>query len=89
MRQEGIAREVISRVQRLRREAGYQVTDRIPVWVGGDAPVEEATRCHADYIAGEVLARELVVGDGAPAADLVQDVDLDGWRARLAVRRTG
>jgi len=87
LRQEGLAREVVSRVQRLRREAGYQVTDRIVVWVGGDEAVEEATRCHADYIAGEVLAREVTVGHGAPAADLIQDVELDGRRAQLAVRR--
>ena len=89
LRQEGLAREVVSRVQRLRREAGYQVTDRISVWVSGDGAVEEATRCHADYIAGEVLAREVTVGNGAPAADLGQDVDLDGKRAHLAVRRAG
>ena len=37
LRQEGLAREVVSRVQRLRREAGFQVTDRIEVWVRGDA----------------------------------------------------
>ncbi len=87
LRQEGLAREVVSRVQRLRRDAGYQVTDRIVVWVSGDAAVEEATRGHAGYIAGEVLAREVSVGDGTPAADLVQEVDLDGLRAHLAVRR--
>jgi isoleucyl-tRNA synthetase len=87
LKQEGLAREVVSRVQRLRREAGFQVTDRIVVWVSGDAGVEEAARCHAGYIAGEVLAREVNVGNGAPAADLGQDVDLDGMRAHLAVRR--
>jgi len=89
LRQEGLAREVVSRVQRMRRDAGYQVSDRIELSVGGDPPVQEATRRHADYIAGETLARALTVGDGAPAADLVQEVDLDGLRARLAVRRAG
>ena len=57
------------------------------MWVRGDGAVEEAARCHAGYIAGEVLAREVNVGDEAPAADLGQDVDLDGMRAHLAVRR--
>jgi isoleucyl-tRNA synthetase len=89
LRQEGLAREVVSRVQRLRRAAGYRVTDRIEVWVDGDETVREAARRHADYIAGETLARVLTVGDGAPAADRVQEVDLDGVRARLAVRRAG
>ena len=89
LRQEGLAREVVSRVQRMRRDAGYRVSDRIELWVGGDPPVQEATRRHADYIAGETLARALTVGDGAATADLVQEVDLDGLRARLAVRRAG
>ena len=89
LRQEGLAREVVSRVQRLRRDAGYRVTDRIELWVGGDAPVEAATRRHAEYIAGETLARALVVGRETGTPDLAQDVDLDGIRARLAVRRTG
>jgi isoleucyl-tRNA synthetase len=89
LRQEGLAREVVSRVQRMRRDAGYRVSDRIELVVGGEAAVQEAARRHAGYIAGETLARTLTVGDGAPAADLVQEVDLDGLRARLAVRRAG
>jgi isoleucyl-tRNA synthetase len=89
LRQEGLAREVVSRVQRMRRDAGYRVSDRIELSVGGDPQVQEATRRHADYIAGETLARALTVGDGASAADLVQEVVLDGLRARLAVRRAG
>jgi len=89
LRQEGLAREVVSRVQRLRRDAGYRVTDRIELWVVGDRPVEEATRRHAGYIAGETLALALTVGQEAPAADLVQELDVDGHRARLAARRTG
>ena len=89
LRQEGVAREVVSRLQRLRRDAGYQVTDRIEVWVGGDRAVEEATRRHADYISGETLARALTVGREPPAADLAQDIELDGLKARLAVRRAG
>jgi isoleucyl-tRNA synthetase len=86
LRQEGLAREVVSRVQRLRKDAGYRVTDRIELWVDGDEPVREAARRHADYIAGETLARSLTDGP-APAADLAQDFDMDGYRARLAVRR--
>ncbi len=51
--------------------------------------MEEATRRHADYIAGETLALALNVGLEAPAADLVQELDVGGHRARLAARRTG
>lgn len=94
LKAEGLAREIVSRLQRLRREAGFEVTDRIAVWVGGDRAVEEATRQHAGYIAGETLARTLSVGaargggaGAAGAADVSQEVELDGYRASLAVRR--
>ncbi len=88
LRREGLARELVSRLQRLRREAGFQVTDRIEVWVGGDREVEEAMRQHAGYIAEETLARALTVGEPpAPGADLSHEVELDGLRARVAVRR--
>jgi isoleucyl-tRNA synthetase len=89
LRQEGLAREVVSRVQRMRRDAGYRVSDRIELWVDGDEPVRRAARRHAEYIAGETLAHALAVAGTAPAADLVQELDLDGVTARLAVRRAG
>jgi isoleucyl-tRNA synthetase len=89
LRQEGLAREIVSRVQRLRRDAGYLVSDRIELWVAGDDAVEAAARRHERYIAGETLATRVQVGEPAPAGDLAQEVEWDGLRARLAVRRTG
>jgi isoleucyl-tRNA synthetase len=86
LRSEGLAREVVSRVQRMRRDAGYVVSDRIHLWVEGGDEVRRAIEAHSDYISGETLALALAVGE-APQADLVQDTDLDGLSARLAVRR--
>jgi isoleucyl-tRNA synthetase len=62
LRAEGLARELVSRVQRLRRDAGLVVSDRIRVLVVGDPDVEAAVREHRQYVAGEVLARRLGVG---------------------------
>jgi isoleucyl-tRNA synthetase len=87
LRQEGLAREVVSRIQRMRKDAGYQVTDRIRLWVDGDPPVLEAARRHADYISGETLATRLTEGPADVSTDLVQAVDLDGVRATLAIQR--
>ena len=52
LRQEGLAREVVNRVQRLRKEAGYVYTDRIGLWISGDAPVLDAVRGHAAFHSG-------------------------------------
>ena len=89
LRREGLARELISRVQRMRKESGLAVSDRITLVVGGGPAVVEAVRAHHEWIADEVLATELVVDDesrhGRP--DMTA-IDLDGIEARVSITRT-
>ena len=87
LRREGLAREVVNRVQRIRKEAGYLYTDRISLWIDGDPPLADAVKAHAGFIRGETLARCLEVGARAPAADLEQRVDIDGHGAVVGVQR--
>jgi isoleucyl-tRNA synthetase len=87
LRREGLAREVVNRVQRLRKEAGYVYTDRIALWLSGDEPVIDAVRGYADFIRGETLARRLELGGRASAPDLEQQVDIDGHGVVVGVQR--
>jgi len=87
LRLEGLAREVVNRVQRLRKEAGYVYTDRIGLWISGDGPLLDAVRGHADYIQAETLARRLELGVRAPTPDLEQEVDIDGHGVVVGVQR--
>jgi isoleucyl-tRNA synthetase len=87
LRREGLAREIVNRVQRIRKEAGYLYTDRIVLWIDGDAPLANAVDAHAEFIQGETLARGLKVGARAPSADLEQRVDIDGYGAVVGVQR--
>ena len=90
LRAEGIAREVVSRVQRLRKEAGYAVSDRIRLALAGPMEVQEALRAHTAWIAQEVLARECIIGDALPetsAWPATAEVDLDGPVARIALTK--
>jgi isoleucyl-tRNA synthetase len=94
LRQEGLAREVISRVQRLRKEAGLEVSDRIELVVAGEAELVGAVSAHAGHIAAETLATavRLAEPNAAPVGDnqwTVTDVDVDGRTARLALRKDG
>ncbi|HEX5582031.1 MAG TPA: DUF5915 domain-containing protein, partial [Gemmatimonadaceae bacterium] len=89
LRGEGLARELVSRVQRMRKETGLAVSDRIRLWVDGDAAVLEAAEAHREWIAEEVLARALVVG-AMPADEsnhAARDVELDGLHLRVALTR--
>ncbi len=88
LRAEGLARELVSRIQRLRKDAGFAVSDRIQVQVVGNAEVEDVVRSFGDYIAREVLAVELRPGaaiTGTP--DATQSLDLDGRVADVALTR--
>ena len=87
LRREGLAREVVNRVQRIRKDAGYAYVDRIELWIDGDAPLLEAARTHSDFIRGETLARRWEVGARAPTPDLEQQLDIDGYAAVVGVQR--
>ncbi len=81
---EGLARELVNRIQRLRRDAGLDITDRITLRVDGDEPVKEAARRHRDFIAGEVLAPSVVIGEAdEESLEHSRDVDLDGSRGLI------
>jgi isoleucyl-tRNA synthetase len=60
---EGLARELISAIQRTRKEAGLAVSDRIRVLVVGVPTVTAAVGAHRDWIMREVLARDLTIGE--------------------------
>jgi isoleucyl-tRNA synthetase len=85
--QEGLAREVVNRVQRLRKEAGYEYTTRIELSITGADDVVAATRAFQGFVEGETLARRMVIGAGLDEPDLQRDVDIEGRRTTIALRR--
>jgi isoleucyl-tRNA synthetase len=99
LRAEGLAREIVSRVQRLRRDTGLAVSDRIILCVAGEPLMEQAARAHGAHIAAEVLAVSLLVGtdEGSAFRDAAEpeawtavlEDDVDGRTLRLALRREG
>jgi isoleucyl-tRNA synthetase len=83
---EGLAREIVRRLQDMRREAGFDLADRITTWYSGDADVARVIAAQAAYIQGETLSTQLIAGD-APADAHRADHDLEGVQVVLAVRR--
>ncbi|TXN37942.1 isoleucine--tRNA ligase [Flagellimonas hymeniacidonis] len=59
LRKEGIARELVNRIQNLRKESGFEVTDRIDIKILKDGFVESAVSSNEDYIKTETLTAEL------------------------------
>ena len=84
---EGLARELVSHIQRLRREADYLVSDRIALGIEGPEPVLTAAGSNRDFIANETLARTLEIGKAVSGADQRHAVDVEGHQVTFTVRR--
>ncbi len=83
---EGLARELVRRIQDMRREAGFDLADRISTWVSGDGDVARVLASQGEYIRAETLSTELAAGE--PPADAHRAVhDLEGTRVSIGVRR--
>jgi isoleucyl-tRNA synthetase len=88
LRKEGMAREIVSRIQRLRRDSGLEVSDRIRLTMVATEEALAAIEAYREYIAHETLAEELIIVSTAPEDDeKLKDVELDGMRVRIAVER--
>jgi isoleucyl-tRNA synthetase len=85
--QEGLAREVVNRVQRLRKEQDYAYTTRIELGLTGVADVLAAVAAYQSYVAEETLARRIVLGTALEGADITRDVDIEGRTVTIALRR--
>ncbi len=89
LRLEGLARELVSRIQRLRKESGLAVSDRIVLYVGGDAEVRAAVQAHSGWIGSEVLATRVVWRDDGVTDDqaTMPTVEIDETTARIAITK--
>ncbi len=77
LRAEGHAREIINKVQNLRKKSGLQVSDRIRLVIDGPTPVLDAVRMHEPRIRQETLAESLAADGELPHRDAFQIDDLD------------
>jgi len=82
LRNEGMARELINRIQNLRKECGLEITDRINVTVSPDERIEGAIASFSDYIKGQVLADSIVVAENKGT-----EVSFDDFNAFIDVEK--
>jgi isoleucyl-tRNA synthetase len=86
LRAEGVAREIVNRVQRLRRDADLAVSDRIRLAVSGAPSIQRIVATHEAYIGGETLAVALMTGSAAVDALAVRrEVEIDAEAVRIGL----
>ena len=79
---EGIAREMVSKVQQLRKNKDFNVADRITLYYSGDEAVDNCVETFAEYIKNETLSLDIVKKDG-----LTEKCDLNGHDCYIDVER--
>jgi len=85
---EGLAREVVRRVQNLRKEAGFELDDRIVVAYQADGDLAAAIEAWQELVAAETLSVEFAAGEAGPEMH-VGEFHVDGHTLRVGVRRKG
>jgi isoleucyl-tRNA synthetase len=63
LRREGIARELVNRIQNIRKSSGFEITDKIQVTLSKNANTDEAVQQYNEYICNQVLATSLQLAD--------------------------
>ncbi|MDE5695361.1 MAG: isoleucine--tRNA ligase, partial [Alistipes sp.] len=86
LRAEGVARELINRIQNIRKDSGFEVTDRIRVEIADSPAVSDAVGRFAGYIASQTLSVEVRTA-AEPAGAVVVDSQIDELPVRIAVTR--
>ena len=86
LRREGVARELVNRIQNIRKESGFEVTDKIRVEIEATELTTPAIESFAEYIAQQTLALE-VKASAAPAGDKVVDSDIDESPLKIAITK--
>ncbi len=84
LKAEGIARELVNRIQNLRKDSGFQVTDRIEVFLQADESLDDAIRLNLDYIKIETLTDNLQL---VPQLNKGIEISFDAVNSKLHIQK--
>ena len=84
LRNEGVAREIVKRIQAYRKDSGFEITDRINVRIQSQPEIVLTLSQYTDYIAGQVLADRITVADEVVGTSF----DFDGFSVTMDIQKT-
>ena len=85
LKQEGIARELVNRIQNMRKSGGLEITDKICVTIEKCDETDKAVEVYGEYIAKQVLANSITVAETMP--ENATDIDFDGFVLKIAITK--
>jgi len=85
LRREGMARDLVNRIQNIRKNRDYNITDHITIAIEPVAEVTDALKDYSDYIASQVLADAITTDASLPAND--DTLDIDGLKVNIQIHK--
>ena len=85
LRKEGLARELVNRVQNLRKSSGFDITDKVNLFILSNDMIDDAIREYRDYIANQVLAASIEIEDEA-VSDAVE-LDFEDFKLSVHIEK--
>jgi isoleucyl-tRNA synthetase len=79
---EGMARELINRIQNLRKESGLEITDHISVTIAPDEHTDAAIEAHANYIKAQVLADDITIAENSGS-----EIEFDNFKINISISK--
>lgn len=83
---EGLAREVVSRIQNFRKQSGLQLDDRIELEIAAEGDINEAISLHSNYISEQTLAKKLDL-TSTPNGSFISELDIEGHKVNLSLSK--
>jgi isoleucyl-tRNA synthetase len=84
LRKEGIARELVNRIQNIRKESGFEVTDKIKVAMLKQGDIQQAVEANLDYIKSETLTEELAFTESIENGT---EIEFDELRTKILISK--
>ncbi|MBR5332213.1 MAG: isoleucine--tRNA ligase [Muribaculaceae bacterium] len=86
LKQEGIARDIVNRVQNIRKSRDYDITDKINLVFAPNADTDAAINAYGEYIARQVLATSITIGD-ITGLDGVETLEIDEIKVNVSIAK--
>jgi isoleucyl-tRNA synthetase len=86
LKMEGIARDIINRIQNIRKTRDYDITDKVTLTFEPNAETDAAINRYSDYIAGQVLAKSIEIASIGGDAK-IEELDIDGLILKVKVEQ--
>jgi len=84
LKQEGIARELVNRIQNIRKDSGFEVTDKIKVHLQKNSELEKAVKANEDYIKSETLSEVLIFEDSISNGT---EIEFDDIKTKITITK--